>query len=61
MFFLNINDNKFDHADRTFSAVARSWRNCQRDTSDVKVRPAEGTPLFISKAGAAARRDRVGT
>ncbi|KAJ8404707.1 hypothetical protein AAFF_G00335700 [Aldrovandia affinis] len=35
-FFLNANDNKFDHADRTFSAVARSWRNCQRDTSDVK-------------------------
>ncbi|KAJ8368523.1 hypothetical protein SKAU_G00085510 [Synaphobranchus kaupii] len=36
-FFLNANDNKFDHADRTFSAIARSWRNCQRDTSDVKV------------------------
>ncbi|XP_035239574.1 neurobeachin [Anguilla anguilla] len=35
-FFLNTNDNKFDHADRTFSAIARSWRNCQRDTSDVK-------------------------
>ncbi|XP_036393305.1 neurobeachin isoform X2 [Megalops cyprinoides] len=35
-FFLNANDNKFDHPDRTFSAIARSWRNCQRDTSDVK-------------------------
>ncbi|NXF21881.1 NBEA protein, partial [Rhodinocichla rosea] len=35
-FFLNANDGKFDHPDRTFSSVARSWRNCQRDTSDVK-------------------------
>ncbi|XP_040282059.1 neurobeachin isoform X7 [Bufo bufo] len=35
-FFLNANEGKFDHPDRTFSAVARSWRNCQRDTSDVK-------------------------
>ncbi|XP_077154338.1 neurobeachin isoform X2 [Ranitomeya variabilis] len=35
-FFLNVNESKFDHPDRTFSAVARSWRNCQRDTSDVK-------------------------
>ncbi|XP_056417889.1 neurobeachin isoform X4 [Hyla sarda] len=35
-FFLNANEGKFDHPDRTFSAVARSWRNSQRDTSDVK-------------------------
>ncbi|XP_031428916.2 LOW QUALITY PROTEIN: neurobeachin-like [Clupea harengus] len=35
-FFLNANGNKFDHPDRTFSSIARSWRNCQRDTSDVK-------------------------
>ncbi|XP_074917737.1 neurobeachin isoform X6 [Chelonoidis abingdonii] len=35
-FFLNANDAKFDHPDRTFSSVARSWRNSQRDTSDVK-------------------------
>uniref|UniRef100_A0A667Y7U5 Neurobeachin n=1 Tax=Myripristis murdjan TaxID=586833 RepID=A0A667Y7U5_9TELE len=35
-FFLSVNNNKFDHPDRTFSAIARSWRNCQRDTSDVK-------------------------
>ncbi|XP_071379676.1 neurobeachin isoform X7 [Centroberyx affinis] len=35
-FFLSDNNNKFDHPDRTFSAIARSWRNCQRDTSDVK-------------------------
>ncbi|XP_069826021.1 neurobeachin isoform X5 [Dendropsophus ebraccatus] len=35
-FFLNVNEGKFDHPDRTFSAVARSWRNSQRDTSDVK-------------------------
>uniref|UniRef100_A0A8C2FSM1 Neurobeachin n=1 Tax=Cyprinus carpio TaxID=7962 RepID=A0A8C2FSM1_CYPCA len=36
MFFLNCNDNKFDHPDRTFSGIARSWRSCQRDTSDVR-------------------------
>uniref|UniRef100_A0A3Q3K0V6 Neurobeachin n=1 Tax=Monopterus albus TaxID=43700 RepID=A0A3Q3K0V6_MONAL len=41
-FFLSANNNKFDHPDRTFSAIARSWRNCQRDTSDVK----ELTPEF---------------
>ncbi|XP_048836675.1 neurobeachin [Brienomyrus brachyistius] len=35
-FFLNANSNKFDHPDRTFSSITRSWRNCQRDTSDVK-------------------------
>ncbi|TNN87418.1 Neurobeachin [Liparis tanakae] len=35
-FLLSANNNKFDHPDRTFSAVARSWRNCQRDTYDVK-------------------------
>ncbi|XP_054598627.1 neurobeachin isoform X5 [Nothobranchius furzeri] len=35
-FFLSANNNKFDHPDRTFSSIARSWRNCQRDTSDVK-------------------------
>ncbi|KAM6178631.1 neurobeachin isoform 2-T2 [Rhynchocyon petersi] len=35
-FFLNANDGKFDHPDRTFSSVSRSWRTSQRDTSDVK-------------------------
>ncbi|XP_028274602.1 neurobeachin isoform X4 [Parambassis ranga] len=35
-FFLSTNNNKFDHPDRTFSSITRSWRNCQRDTSDVK-------------------------
>ncbi|KAM8834631.1 neurobeachin a isoform 1-T1 [Synchiropus picturatus] len=35
-FFLNANDGKFDHPDRTFSGISRSWRNCQRDTADVK-------------------------
>uniref|UniRef100_A0A669E727 Neurobeachin n=1 Tax=Oreochromis niloticus TaxID=8128 RepID=A0A669E727_ORENI len=35
-FFLSANNNKFDHPDRTFSGISRSWRNCQRDTSDVK-------------------------
>ncbi|RXM34315.1 Lipopolysaccharide-responsive and beige-like anchor protein [Acipenser ruthenus] len=35
-FFLNLQGGKFAHADRTFSSVSRAWRNCQRDTSDVK-------------------------
>eukprot|EP00062_Callorhinchus_milii_P007037 gi/632948285/ref/XP_007889506.1/ PREDICTED: neurobeachin [Callorhinchus milii] len=36
IFFLNANEGKFDYPERTFSSVAKSWRNCQRDTSDVK-------------------------
>uniref|UniRef100_A0A8C5G7W0 Neurobeachin n=1 Tax=Gouania willdenowi TaxID=441366 RepID=A0A8C5G7W0_GOUWI len=35
-FILSANNNRFDHPDRTFSGISRSWRNCQRDTSDVK-------------------------
>lgn len=35
-FFLNFQGGKFDHADRTFSSLSRAWKNCQRDTSDVK-------------------------
>ncbi|XP_076876338.1 neurobeachin a isoform X5 [Brachyhypopomus gauderio] len=35
-FYLNGNENKFDHPERTFSGIMRSWRSCQRDTSDVK-------------------------
>ncbi|XP_033105986.1 lipopolysaccharide-responsive and beige-like anchor protein [Anneissia japonica] len=35
-FFLNLQGGKFDHATRTFSSVATAWKNCQRDTSDVK-------------------------
>ena len=34
--FLNLQDGRFDHADRTFHSVSTSWKNCQRDTSDVK-------------------------
>jgi hypothetical protein len=34
--FLNLQDGKFDHADRTFHSLSTSWKNCQRDTSDVK-------------------------
>uniref|UniRef100_A0A8D0HED5 LPS responsive beige-like anchor protein n=1 Tax=Sphenodon punctatus TaxID=8508 RepID=A0A8D0HED5_SPHPU len=33
---LRIVSGKFDHADRTFSSISRAWRNCQRDTSDIK-------------------------
>ncbi|CAG0892568.1 unnamed protein product [Cyprideis torosa] len=34
--FLSLQSGKFDHADRLFSSLALSWKNCQRDTSDVK-------------------------
>jgi neurobeachin len=34
--FLALQGGKFDHADRLFSSVSLSWKNCQRDTSDVK-------------------------
>ena len=36
--FLNLQGGKFDHPGRTFCSIVRSWNNCQRDTSDVKVR-----------------------
>lgn len=35
--FLALQGGKFDHPNRLFSSVALSWKNCQRDTSDVKV------------------------
>ncbi|XP_026472394.1 neurobeachin-like [Ctenocephalides felis] len=34
--FLALQGGKFDHPNRLFSSVANSWKNCQRDTSDVK-------------------------
>nr|XP_058950691.1 neurobeachin-like [Pocillopora verrucosa] len=34
--FLNLQGGKFDHPGRTFCSIIRSWKNCQRDTSDVK-------------------------
>ncbi|XP_070506092.1 neurobeachin isoform X13 [Chironomus tepperi] len=34
--FLALQGGKFDHADRIFSSVSLSWKNSQRDTSDVK-------------------------
>ncbi len=35
-FFLALQGGKFDHANRTFHSVGQAWKNCQRDTSDVK-------------------------
>ncbi|XP_022098981.1 neurobeachin-like isoform X3 [Acanthaster planci] len=35
-YFLNLQGGKFDHASRSFASVYISWKNCQRDTSDVK-------------------------
>ncbi|XP_015604572.1 neurobeachin isoform X4 [Cephus cinctus] len=34
--FLALQGGKFDHPNRLFSSLALSWKNCQRDTSDVK-------------------------
>ncbi|XP_064482280.1 neurobeachin-like isoform X2 [Ornithodoros turicata] len=34
--FLALQGGKFDHANRMFSSVGQAWKNCQRDTSDVK-------------------------
>lgn len=33
---LALQGGKFDHPDRLFSSINLSWKNCQRDTSDVK-------------------------
>ncbi|CAL4092304.1 unnamed protein product, partial [Meganyctiphanes norvegica] len=34
--FLALQGGKFDHPNRLFSSIGTSWKNCQRDTSDVK-------------------------
>ncbi|XP_076273573.1 A kinase anchor protein rugose isoform X3 [Rhynchophorus ferrugineus] len=34
--FLALQGGKFDYPNRIFSSIALSWKNCQRDTSDVK-------------------------
>ncbi|VVC86507.1 unnamed protein product [Leptidea sinapis] len=34
--FLALHGGKFDHPNRLFSSIALAWKNCQRDTSDVK-------------------------
>lgn len=34
--FLALQGGKFDHPDRIFSSLSLSWKNSQRDTSDVK-------------------------
>lgn len=46
-FFLNANDNKFDNPERAFSGIGRSWRNCQRDTADVKVSPRPPARVLV--------------
>ncbi|CAH1159867.1 unnamed protein product [Phaedon cochleariae] len=34
--FLSLQGGKFDYPNRLFSSIGLSWKNCQRDTSDVK-------------------------
>jgi len=49
--FLALQGGKFDHPNRLFSSIALSWKNCQRDTSDVKVRCSKIThDIYISRA-----------
>ncbi|CAF4857511.1 unnamed protein product, partial [Rotaria sp. Silwood1] len=43
-FYLNLQEGKFDHANRLFHSIPLSWQNCQRDSSDVK----ELIPEFFS-------------
>ena len=43
-FYLNLQEGKFDHANRIFHSIPISWQNCQRDSSDVK----ELIPEFFS-------------
>ena len=33
---LNLQGGKFDYPNRLFTSMSTSWRNCQRDTADVK-------------------------
>ncbi|CAF1465484.1 unnamed protein product, partial [Rotaria sp. Silwood1] len=42
--YLNLQEGKFDHANRLFHSIPLSWQNCQRDSSDVK----ELIPEFFS-------------
>lgn len=34
--FLALQGGKFDYPNRLFTSISLSWKNCQRDTSDVK-------------------------
>ena len=45
--FLSLQGGKFDYPNRLFTSMALAWRNCQRDTSDVKVcHPPPPTPTY---------------
>lgn len=49
--FLALQGGKFDYPNRLFSSIALSWKSCQRDTSDVKVRfvlTFEGSRLLVT-------------
>lgn len=52
--FLSLQGGKFDHANRMFFSLAQSWKNCQRDTSDVKELIPEFyylPEIFVNKNG----------
>lgn len=48
--FLALQGGKFDHPNRLFSSISLSWKNCQRDTSDVKVCLQHVLFLYISQS-----------
>ncbi|KAJ7997461.1 hypothetical protein DPEC_G00229250 [Dallia pectoralis] len=63
-FFLNANNSQFDHPDRAFSGIARAWRNCQRDTADVKELIPEFyylPEMFVNSSGYELGRREDGT
>lgn len=45
--FLALQGGKFDNPNRLFSSVALSWKNCQRDTSDVKASTPKSFKLHL--------------
>lgn len=57
--FLALQGGKFDHPDRLFSSVALSWKNSQRDTSDVKELIPEF--FFLPEMFVNSNRYRLGT
>ena len=57
--FLTFQGGKFDHPDRLFSSIALSWKNSQRDTSDVKELIPEF--FFLPEMFVNTNRYRLGT
>ncbi|XP_049825585.1 neurobeachin isoform X2 [Aethina tumida] len=57
--FLALQGGKFDYPNRMFTSIAYSWKNCQRDTSDVKELIPEF--FFLPEMFVNSNRYRLGT